>query len=165
MDPLLYYMKKSLLLNDFVIPRLPVKRFANETSFQEEIFKIYFENLNLANNYVSEHGGTFIHFLQPSIYSTPNLSEREQKMIQNAAAVYPGWPETYQAGYIALTAVHDALVENHVHSFDLQKLLDGSQRDQEIFIDNLHVNHVGNAIIAQKMLELLKDHQLLGESQ
>ncbi len=161
MDPILYYMKKSLLLNDFVVPRLPVRRFTDETSFHEEIFTIYFENLTLANNYVSEHGGTFVHFLQPSIYSTPNLSEREQKMIQNAAAVYPGWPETYQSGYIALTTVHNALVENHVNSFDLQDLLDSSQRDQEVFIDNLHVNHVGNAIIAQKMLELLEANHLL----
>jgi hypothetical protein len=161
MDPILYYMKKSLLLNDFVVPRLPVKRFADETSFHEEIFNIYFENLTLANNYVSEHGGTFVHFLQPSIYSTPNLSEREEKMVQNAAAAYPGWPETYWVGYIALTAVHDALVEDHVISFDLQDVLDGNKRDQEVFIDNLHVNHVGNAIITQKMLELLEANHLL----
>jgi lysophospholipase L1-like esterase len=160
-DNLIYYMKKSLLLNDFLIPRLPLKRFEDPESYQKEIYQIYSQNLTRAEEYVRQNGGTFVHILQPSLYTTPNLSQREKNLLENLRVLYPGWIEAYHLGYQAATRAHEDLVARGIPSIDFQQTLDGEDRTVEIFIDDLHLNHAGNKIIAARIMDALQHRGLL----
>ncbi len=155
-DSLIYYMKKSLILNDFVIPRLPLTRYDDPLAYEQEIYQGYYEHLTQAAQVVRDQGGIFVHILQPSLYSTPNHSPREQKILENIRALYPGWINAYQIGYLTLTQVHHDLKAQGVPSYDFQKILDGEKRYVEIFIDDLHLNHIGNEIIAIQIFTILE---------
>ncbi len=160
-DNLIYYMKKSLLLNDFVIPRLPIPRYDDPKAYQEEIYRAYYQNLLSAQAYVQENNGIFIHILQPALYSTPNPTAREQNLLENIDTLYPGWIEAYHLGYQALTHVHEDLAEEGCPSYDFQQALDGEKRQEEIFLDDLHLNPKGNAIIADLIFNLFEEEALL----
>jgi lysophospholipase L1-like esterase len=160
-DSLIYYMKKSLLLTDFVIPRLPLKRFENQAAYEQEIYQGYIDHLTQAAQIVRDQGGVFVHILQPSLYSTPHRSEREQKILENIRALYPGWVEAYQIGYQVLTRVHHELAAQGLPSYDFQDTLDGENRTLEIFIDDLHLNHTGNHMIAEQLLTTLQENLII----
>jgi lysophospholipase L1-like esterase len=131
---------------------------------QLEIQSDYLANIEAARSYADEHDAAFFHFLQPNIYFIANPSAYEKDIISSLEKDYPGWEVGITYGYTGLTEAHRQMVETGIPSFDLRYILSHETRgnESEIFFDDVHVNHIGNQIIAKSIFEIISN-QLPGK--
>ncbi len=111
-----------------------------------------------AADWVTAHGGTFIHFLQPSIYTVQNHTKFERELLERYEQTYPGFNQMFTIGYENLYKAQDALVDKGIISFDLTHVLETENRREmeDIFIDEVHINHAGNALVVEAMFGLIQ---------
>jgi hypothetical protein len=112
------------------------------------------KNILEASNYAKKKGARFFHFLQPSLYSVSSLSAWEHQLISNGWLYPIELKSVYAAGYPVLREAGKELRSRGVQSFDISEAIDG--RETDIFFDYVHVNEVGNKLIAQAILKNIK---------
>ncbi len=135
--------------------RLPAN-IVDKQKFEQNLEKMqkgYLDALIEAQSYTSEHGGIFLHFLQPNIFTLSNKSEHKRWLMENDLKSSPGLDIAFDLGYPKLKEAIVLAKTKNIISYDLTKALDNATT--EVYLDLLHINHVGNKLIAQYVYENL----------
>lgn len=114
----------------------------------------YFDSIIQAHDYAKSKGASFYHFLQPSIYTVAQLTPYESDLLKNEYLNLKKMPEIYREGYPRLRKASQKAGKLGVNTFDISSAFD--KRQSEIFLDPLHVNEVGNELLATAILGMLK---------
>ncbi len=96
----------------------------------------------------------FVHFLQPTAFSAAALSPYERETLKNPLVTAPGVDIAFREGYPRLRSVATELENDGVAYYDISDALDGRKPGHEVFLDFCHLNHEGNRIIAQRMMDV-----------
>lgn len=99
-------------------------------------------------------GATFVHFLQPTAFANAVLTPYEQVILKNPLQTPPGLEHAFREGYPRLQRVATELAGKGIEYHDISDALDGRPADSEVFLDFCHVNHEGNRLIAQRMMDI-----------
>lgn len=97
---------------------------------------------------------SFVHFLQPTAYSAATLSSYERETLKNPLVTAPGVDIAFREGYPRLLGVAKELETDGVAFYDISDALDGRQPGNEVLLDFCHLNHEGNRMIAQRMMDV-----------
>ncbi|MDA7643426.1 hypothetical protein N8665_03915 [Akkermansiaceae bacterium] len=106
----------------------------------------YLQTLDEAHNHVINSGGSFFHFLQPTLFTKSNLSEYELMLIEKGSHFVP-----VQTKYV-FERVYPAIIkqlELVKYSNSLTDSFDDLSASP--YLDFCHVNHIGNQIIANEI--------------
>lgn len=132
-----------------------VRRFFTELTRNYEVHDLqarvqraaarYGDNLASAQEYVERHGGTFVHFLQPQLYSLAQFGDYEHDLVSQGIVMIQA-EAAFRAAYPALAEVVQERARSGSHDIGLESVLD--KAEQPVYLDFCHVNHVGNALIA-----------------
>jgi lysophospholipase L1-like esterase len=125
-----------------------------QTNLKGYILPLYME----ADAYAAENDALFVQILQPCIFNLPEYTDQEQFIVNARPLVPKGWPESVQLGYEAFREMGAALNAAGIPSFDLSHALNPEHRptpETEIFLDYVHINHIGNETIAENIFEHL----------
>ena len=95
----------------------------------------------------------FIHYLQPTIFEMTEKSSYEEGLLNNYLETPPGIDVAFDRGYPKLRDVSFALVSEGISFSDLSDALEGRHAHGEVFLDFCHINHVGNRLIAERILD------------
>jgi len=114
----------------------------------------YFDTIVKANKFVSSKGATFYHFLQPTMYTTPNLTSEEKKVRDNAYITEKSAPEAYRLGFPRLLQANQKAYSFGIKSYDISGSLEN--RPHDIFVDAAHLNEDGNAFLAAEIIKKIK---------
>lgn len=98
-------------------------------------------------------GAEFVHFLQPQVFASVQLTQYEQVLIGNPLGTAPGVEAAFRVGYPRLRSVAEALANEGIAFRDIADALDHRPAGEEVFLDFCHVAHRGNEIIAQRMMK------------
>lgn len=97
-------------------------------------------------------GATFLHFLQPTLFTQTYPSEYERWLAANHNIVFAGLEVAHREGYRGLRAT---LAELPIQTFDLGDALDARRPGAEFFLDDCHVTHDANRLVADRIFEAL----------
>jgi hypothetical protein len=109
----------------------------------------YKSNIKEAKQYVTNFGGTFYHFLQPTLFSLEgNRSKYEEKLISLL-------PVDQACAMPILKAASKYYINNYLNinpsGNDLSQELNPLQSGSEYFLDWIHISSIGNDLIAKKI--------------
>jgi lysophospholipase L1-like esterase len=110
-----------------------------------------------ANTLVRSEGGSFMHFLQPSLPVLASPDPYEKSLFENPFLAPAGIKPAFMQGQPALQDMTRRLRAQGLLAFDLTDAFDGRPNGDEIFLDLFHVNHRGNEIIAQRIFTVVTD--------
>ncbi len=99
-------------------------------------------------------GATFVHFLQPTAFANAALTPYEQAILKNPLQTAPGLELAFHEGYPRLQRVSTELARKGIAFHDISDALDDRPAGSEIFLDFCHVNHEGNRLVAQRMMDI-----------
>jgi lysophospholipase L1-like esterase len=156
-EPILNLLSKSIFFHFFLRPSIsqwmPKFSLPNSDAMKSE----YYQNIHSAWIYTKSENAYFLHFVQPSLHTVSDRSQYEDLIVQNLIVKGRGWHESMVEGIPQIVSTHEQLVSAGVPSWDATFILDHDQHcsDHEIFLDDIHVNHLGNEIIARKIFETL----------
>ncbi len=152
-------LEKSHLIKYFILPVFQ-RWLPGYQLGQADIEATYIENITTAYNLSQKAGAHFLHFLQPNIYMDESPTVYESTLITSLENDYPGWKKSILQGYEQLASAQQKLSTAGLPSYDWRYLLiDHEINDpHEIFLDDVHVNHIGNQIIAEALFASIKDH-------
>ncbi len=153
-------LMKFHIINTFVKPAFPAILPPYEIQDADNLRLTFQSNLVAADAFCAQHGVEFIHFLQPSLLLVQVPSEYETTLLNTIEQHSPGWTAGFQRGYGILEEVNQSLQDDGVITVDLRNIFNHDQRNYpgEIFLDDIHVNHIGNQIIAHAIFEDLEPH-------
>ena len=103
-----------------------------------------------ASSVSRKSGAKFVHFLQPTLFSQARLSVYEAQLARNHNIVFAGLEVAHRRGYEALRQ-ELASIEGLFPSFDLGDAFDDRRDRGEYFIDDCHVTHEANAVVARRI--------------
>jgi len=95
----------------------------------------------------------YVHFLQPTAYSGAQLTPYEREILKNPLVTAPGVEVAFRTGYPQLRAVAAELEKEGVEFYDISDALDGRPEGVEVYLDFCHINHEGNRLVAQRLME------------
>lgn len=121
----------------------------------ENAFSVYKESIEEAREYVEASGGSFFHFLQPTLVSRRPYSEYERNLMASMPAEAAcGLDIIEKAGrYYSERYVE---VKNAINATDLSQVLAPQKTGKEYFFDWIHVSSNANKDIATQMLVAIK---------
>ena len=99
-------------------------------------------------------GASFVHFLQPTAFSASALTPYEREILENPLVTAPGVAVAFREGYPRLRTVAAKLAADGVAFYDLSDALDGREQGNEVYLDFCHINHEGNRLVAQRLMDL-----------
>lgn len=115
----------------------------------------YKENITEAHAYTQKYQGRFFHFLQPSAFSSTERSKYLNKIIATDVARFHATLDIHEMGLIAQQKVVNELRGKGIESYDITDAFNALPANEEVFLDTVHVNHVGNRIIATRIFSVL----------
>lgn len=118
-------------------------------------FEVYQRNIEEAREYVESAGGSFFHFLQPSLVSSPPLSSYENQLISQMPDETKCGIDAFKGGYLYYKNKY-AEVKNSIRGTDLSGILDPDASGDEYFWDYIHVSSKGNKVISSAILRVLE---------
>jgi hypothetical protein len=95
-----------------------------------------------------------IHFLQPTLFTQAAPTAYEANLALNYKLIFSGMRIAHEAGYPELKAALRDL-EGEVDSHDLTSALNAHPGGSEYFLDDCHVGHEGNALLARQIYDRL----------
>lgn len=113
----------------------------------------YREALQRAHALAFEKKASFIHFLQPNIFTLAKPSTYEERIAANELKALPGLDRAFELGYPRLRAAAAEAANDGFASFDLSGLFDGDRAGKEYYLDFCHVTHIANQRIAEAIYE------------
>ena len=138
---------RSSFVHRFLSPISPAAVTMQVTD--EEIVALeesYLSTIREADAFTRARGATFLHFLQPNLYTVSRPSPYEQSVLENGWLYPIGLKQVYAVGYPALRrAMHRAAAAG-IRSVDISDAFD--RRTREIFLDFCHVTEQGNELAA-----------------
>jgi lysophospholipase L1-like esterase len=116
--------------------------------------KVRFRNEMIASHrLVEQKGAHFYHFLQPNLFIQERRTNHEEWVVANELKSIPGVDEAFRIGYPKLREAIEQARSAGVVSFDITDAFVDRPLGEEIYFDAYHVNHVGNALAAQRIYE------------
>ncbi len=157
---LYYLIGKFYFFNYLIEPIIPQWVPAFKLKNPEGLADNYEDNIQQAHAETVANEALFFHFLQPSLFAIEDPSDHEQMLFDTIRLYSRGWQDGFEQGYDQLIGVQQALQAEGLQSFDFHDILSHQDRgyDQEIFLDDIHVNHYGNQIIIEHLMDVLKDY-------
>jgi hypothetical protein len=116
--------------------------------------KIFLKALREAHKFCEERDMRFIHLLQPHVFSLKRMSANERWLADNELKLTPGLDRAFQIGYPRVQAACRQAASEGICTLDISDTFDDRNERGEIFLDQCHVNHVGNHLVARRMFEL-----------
>jgi lysophospholipase L1-like esterase len=113
----------------------------------------YLEIMKETNEYVKSKGAKYYHFLQPSIYTLKQPSMYEKYLMGLLAQGYlipKPLIEISKQAYPRLQSATQMAIELGINAYDITGAFD--HKSSEVYLDPVHVNEVGNRILAEAML-------------
>lgn len=101
-----------------------------------------------------EAGADFVHFLQPTAFSGARLTAYEHDILKNPLTTAPGVEIAFREGYPQLREVAVALEGEGIDFDDISDALNGRTDGDEVYLDFCHLNHEGNRLIAERMMDV-----------
>ncbi|NIO40318.1 MAG: hypothetical protein GTO41_09045 [Burkholderiales bacterium] len=96
----------------------------------------------------------FAHFLQPTAFSSARLTSYEREVLKNPLTTAPGVETAFREGYPQLRAEAVALADEGIAFHDISDALDGRAEGNEVYLDFCHLNHEGNRLVAERMMDV-----------
>lgn len=145
----------SAFVGRFLNPFTPAyKQVTINEKLLDTVEADYFNSIVKANEFTSSKGATFYHFLQPGMLTTSNLFPEEKKVIENAYITEKSLAEAYHLGFPRLVQANQKAYSLGINSYDISGALEN--RPHDIFVDVLHLNEDGNAILAAEIIKKIK---------
>jgi hypothetical protein len=133
-------------MTDVVPPASPVDPVAVGTRLEK--------NIRLSATVLAWKGAHYVFVLQPAIaVSTKILSVREQKL---RAGLTPPAIENFVKSYAAMKSRLSAIPGDQLLYLDQSDAFAGLTASDEIFLDSYHFGDRGNAIVARKIVDVLR---------
>jgi hypothetical protein len=121
----------------------------------EQAVHMFEEKLTDAYRYATEHGADYYHFLPPHIWSK-SPSAYEKSILDNIILTPFGTEHSFRLMWPALQSARDRLAKAGICSYDLTNILNRARAEgHELYLDFIHVNEEGNAIIAQAIFSAI----------
>ncbi len=119
----------------------------------------YLTAIEETNRVVTEKGGVFLHFLQPTIFSAVEKTSYEQRIKAMPELVPAGLETSVSLCYVEFIKDVKLASKNGINSFDFTKTFDPANRPEgeEYFLDWDHINPRGNEIIAIQIMQILRE--------
>ncbi len=156
------FLTRFKTFESLVFPINPGLFTAHKLPNLDEIKHAYYDSLISSQETAEAAGAAFFHCLQPNLHMVSEPTAREQSLISALDFTFPGWSNGFKSGYPKLYQAHLSLIQNGIMSFDFRFILNHTNRkiDHEIFLDDVHVNHVGNEIIANQIYQAIFEENL-----
>ena len=120
----------------------------------------YREAIVKARDYTIQHGAVFFDFLQPHLFAHDKRTPYENWVIENDINIRHASKAAYEIGYASHRVTLRDLRKSGVSAFDVSRVLQNRWRDEEIYLDFVHVNHIGNEMIASELFDrVFKTHE------
>ncbi len=158
-------MEQLYRTSDFALLLLEPRNFSPKclqdesqlTEYAESWSEDYSHHLVESHAYTVSHNATFIHYIQPTIYNIQEPSRYENGLLRSPQFSPAGFEETYMFLYDHLYLLNQAWVQEGILSYDISDAFnhDKRQPDYEIFYDLVHVNWLGNQMLAEAIYEKL----------
>jgi lysophospholipase L1-like esterase len=150
---LMYRLSKHSIATRYVLARTNANyRIANLDARVAFTAERYRSNLDEAERIARAQGASFVHFLQPTLYSLKRRGDYERELltygfvpVQAEEAFVAAYPELKKV--VASRAVHGSA------DFDLTAIFDALE--EPVYLDGWHINHRGNEVIAHHILTRL----------
>ncbi len=110
----------------------------------------YEEALRAAIESTRARDAQLLHFLQPTLFTRAEPTTYERTLRENHNIVFAGLRIAHEAGYPILREVI-AGFDGSLRSYDLSGALDDRAVGEEYFIDDCHITHHGNRVIARRI--------------
>ena len=108
------------------------------------------------DSYVRSKTATFIHVLQPDLFTRP-LRSSELPLVENHFLTMEGVEPALRAAHQEFASITPSLLARGVKAYDASDLFTGV--DTPIFFDFAHTNELGNKLIAEFLFGVLvKEH-------
>lgn len=145
----------SAFVGRFLNPfKPPYKQVTISEKLLDALEDDYFKTIVQAHEFTSSKGATFYHFLQPSMFTTSDLSPDEKKILENAYITEKSAAEAYRLGFPRLVRAHQKAFGRGINSYDISGVLEN--RSHAIFVDAGHLNEDGNAILASEIFKRVR---------
>ena len=106
----------------------------------------YVNTLAAVNKYVKSQGGSFYHFLQPTLFTKKNLNEYEKLLIEKG---YPFVPAQFIQDFKRAYPLISDKLDTVEFSYSLVDAFNNLEKSP--YLDFCHVTHIGNKIIAENI--------------
>ena len=123
---------------------------ARNAEIAVEVFR---DSVATASSHASRAGAAFVHFLQPQVFANSQLTPYEIELVANPLGTAPGVETAFRHGYPLLQQAGEELARQGIAFFDIADALDRRPAGEEVFLDFCHVNHRGNELIAERMMD------------
>jgi hypothetical protein len=126
-----------------------------KNNMEEFVLPLYIES----NDFAESQNAQFVQFFQPCIFNLPAYTPQEATIVSIRPLIPAGWGEAIQIGYTVNQNIGKALTDKGILNFDLSSALNPEFRptpETDVYLDYLHMNHIGNQIIAEQIFEKIK---------
>ncbi|MBI2414880.1 hypothetical protein HYV31_03565 [candidate division WWE3 bacterium] len=122
----------------------------------------YLKNVTEAAGFTTGRKAQFAHFLQPNLYSGSYLTPYEFQLKNNYYLIGTGISEAFAKAYPSMVETTNKLKSQYnVNSTDLTNIFDAREKNEEFFLDWVHVTEKGNEIISNNIFKVLEENQVL----
>ncbi|UVO31786.1 hypothetical protein [Bradyrhizobium arachidis] len=111
--------------------------------------------------YVRSQGATFMHVLQPDLFTRP-LRDFELSLVQNHFLTMDGIEPALRIAHAEFASLTGVLKSQGIDAFDATALFDDVT--EPIYLDFAHTNDVGNRLIAKFLFDALGKSRSLSEN-
>lgn len=151
----------KLLYKNITIPNL-IGIGVHKKSLDENLKYLadnYIEQLFIAKKFTLDQKAYFYNFLQPNLYikKVETLTEEEKFIISNEVKISHSSKIPYELAYPMLKK--ELKLKFKDLSYDLTSIFD--ELTEDIYLDFIHVNHIGNEIIAKSIFKYIKKNIII----
>jgi hypothetical protein len=136
----------------------PTKPTDHQVTITEDMLKEFEEHylsiLKKADAFARSRSATFVHFLQPTIFTLAHQTDYERSLLSNGWLSPANLREAYAAGYPAIRRASQRAAAGGIATIDLSSALDSRQR--EVFLDFCHLTEHGNELVARSLLASIR---------
>lgn len=152
---ILQTMAKRLYIVKFIKKYIPMENpkveTLNETYMKElghSTYEYYLKNVKMIRAISNEYGVTTHFFLQPYIITKKPLTDEENKIYDWMCDKFEGMDN------VSIEFYKDVRSTSNKHKiYDISECLN---EDTTIYIDDCHISEYGNALVAEKIVEILR---------
>ena len=101
----------------------------------------------------------YYHFLQPNLFQKKNKLNYEKELIDHQWHTPKGTKNAYDFFIKNKFYLDNFIIENMINSKSLLNIFDNIE--EPIYLDFMHINEVGNKIVAEEFYKTLKENNLL----
>jgi hypothetical protein len=156
---LLYRLSRRSVAARYLLARANANyEIANLAARVEWTGERFRANLEAAERIAAEKGARFIHFLQPTLYSLASRTDYERKLLTFGFVPVQA-EQAFSAAYPHLKRIVATRAHHGAADVDLTAAFDGL--DARVYLDGWHINHRGNAVVAERILTALESAHLI----